>query len=67
MDDGKSDFERAYCLLLATLAALDALDLHIPGAHVNQALHAMEREDGAVGTDFAALRNEAAEPLGGLH
>lgn len=67
MDDGKAKFERAYCLLLATLAALDALDLYLPAAHVNQAIHAMERDEDAVGVDFSALRKVTDDSARGLH
>ena len=67
MEDGKAEFERAYCLLLATLAALDALDLNIPAAHVNQAIDAMERNEDAVGVDFSALRKVTDDPARGLH
>lgn len=67
MEDGKAEFERAYCLLLATLAALDALELHIPAAHLNQAIYAMERDEYAVDVDFSALRQVTDEPARGLH
>jgi hypothetical protein len=63
----KTEFERAYCLLLATLATLDSLDLSIPAAHTCQAIDAMERADEAVGVDFAALRRQASQSGAALH
>lgn len=65
--DEQAEFERAYCLMLASLRALDALNLDVPAAHLSQAIAAMERCDAAASCDLAALREQASQARSALH
>jgi hypothetical protein len=56
----QDDFERAYCCLQDALATLDALELHLAGAHLSQAIAEMERSRPASGVDFHALRERCS-------
>lgn len=65
--DELAEFERAYCLMLATLGTLDALGLDIPAAYLSQAIAAMERSDAAASCDLAALREQASQRRASMH